>query len=243
MNRDVGRTQAGLARLAVGIGFPEAVAGQARVARFRFVEGTLGSVHQGEPLEGVDERVALEHRVRQELELAPCRLDRDFEELRERAQVLLRQQQPLSDGRKQALRAFVEREAPGRLLPRQDEGSQAERQRGEHACRKNVGAAHGRPPQREGRPQAASPPPARIRAGPRPAPARARHTRIILRRGCLVPGLPQDRLRNPALSCRRGGACPPAPGRGELADRLARSPDVSEQKRLKEELARMTFGE
>ncbi len=29
----------------------------------------------------------------------------------------------------------------------------------------------------------------------------------------------------------------------ELADRLARSNDVEEQKRLKEELARMTFGE
>jgi len=39
------------------------------------------------------------------------------------------------------------------------------------------------------------------------------------------------------------GLAPPARGRGELADRLARSPDVSEQKRLKEELARMTFGE
>jgi hypothetical protein len=29
----------------------------------------------------------------------------------------------------------------------------------------------------------------------------------------------------------------------ELADRLARSSDADEQKRLKEELARMTFGE
>jgi len=29
----------------------------------------------------------------------------------------------------------------------------------------------------------------------------------------------------------------------ELADRLTKSPDVSEQRRLKEELARMTFGE
>jgi ParB-like chromosome segregation protein Spo0J len=29
----------------------------------------------------------------------------------------------------------------------------------------------------------------------------------------------------------------------ELADRLARSPDAAEQKRLKEDLARMTFGD
>jgi len=41
-------------------------------------------------------------------------------------------------------------------------------------------------------------------------------------------------------------ACPSAPETikpAELADRLAHSRDAEDQKRLKEELARMTFGE